>query len=388
MSQSHYTPQPSEYSFSDYSVPLFHTSNETKSAQNFLPGFAPHFSALWNALGPVDPTSTSSLMGGTAAHPVSLPATLGYPGSSPPPSLTHSGDNSPASESSTLLSTSPSAPANWPLAIRFWQDSSLLATDNHPENPPPDRNRGDQSHETWNAYQHSTIRHNLLNDEGIEAKHNKFELPASVGQIYTSEIGAENDSPNALQVQSTDDDVSRGARKGKRKADDSPSTDDSDPPSRKRARLPVYEDHSVEGDQQASSTSGYQVEMHQGECYTASAPGNHAPALGQSGSRMIEKPDKEYPFYKHVGTVNIKGEARTRKLRMQDYLADTAESSTALTATEAPAALDIGLSSENRDVARNAVYEENGGYNRLLWMDGGKRVSTRRRAPIRSSIRK
>ncbi|KJA21494.1 hypothetical protein HYPSUDRAFT_77748 [Hypholoma sublateritium FD-334 SS-4] len=344
--QSHYTPQLSEYSFMGYSTPLFQSSNEPKSAQNYSPKFAPHFSAPWNALEPVDPAPTTSFMGGTAAHPVPSPANCGYPASSshngswPPPSLSHSQDSSPASESSTLLSTPPSA---------VWKESLLLPTDHHPEDPPPDRYRGDQSHAMWNAYQQSTIDHILLNDEGIVLKQNKFGLPTSAGQLYTSEIGAENDAPNALQVQSSNDDASRGAGKGKRKADNSPSADGSDPPLHKRARLPISEDHSVKGDQQACSTSGYQVEMHQDEYYTVSAPEKHAPALGQSGSRMTVKTDKEYTFYEHVGGVNSKGDASTRRRRMhdQDFFADTVEPLTSLTAPDA---------------------QESGGLNRWRWV--------------------
>lgn len=52
----------------------------------------------------------------------------------------------------------------------------------------------------WITHQQSTISHSLLNDEGIAAKQNKFGLPISAGQLYTSEIGAEY-TPNALQAQ-------------------------------------------------------------------------------------------------------------------------------------------------------------------------------------------
>lgn len=171
-------------------------------------------------------------------------------------------------------------------------------------------------------------------------------------------------------------------------------------------RLAVSEEHSVKGDQQACLTSGYQVKMHQDECYTTSAPENYPPALGRNGNRVGDKPSKGYTFYEHVGSLNSKGQASTRKWRLQDqnFLADTvgacappvslrllimaAESLTALTAPDVPAALDIGLSSDYRDAVRNAVYEQSGVLDRWRWMGGGKRVATRRRAPIKSSVPK
>ena len=53
----------------------------------------------------------------------------------------------------------------------------------------------------WNVYGHSTISHNLLSDEGIEAKHNRSGLPTGAGQPYTSENGTGHYTPYAPQAQ-------------------------------------------------------------------------------------------------------------------------------------------------------------------------------------------
>ena len=53
----------------------------------------------------------------------------------------------------------------------------------------------------WNVYGHSTTSHNLLSDEGIEARHIRSGLPAGAGQPYTSENGKGHYTPYAPQAQ-------------------------------------------------------------------------------------------------------------------------------------------------------------------------------------------
>ncbi|KJA15745.1 hypothetical protein HYPSUDRAFT_80374 [Hypholoma sublateritium FD-334 SS-4] len=343
-SEADYTTQQSAYSSSDDSASVLPSFNATRHTQNLLPDFAPGSSTLLNALGPSEPTPTFTAIEGIKAYPIPPPTRNDlYPAG---PSIQNSGwglpaytavtlsrDNSPVSESSAGLLTPPSGPPNrWPsVAQESLGYSTPLLTNYFPEDLPPEQNGRDMTHATWNVSGHSSVSQSVLNDEEIVVNNIVFGLPTSTGQPYTGEISAGDYAPYALQAQSSNgsDDTSGGSRRGKRKADDSPWADDCDALSYKRACVPVSGEHSVMGDHQASSSSKSQILSHQDESLTdftplvvlnmASAPENHhAPALGKNGSRVAKKATKEYKFYTHVGSVNSKGDASTRKRRIQD----------------------------------------------------------------------